>query len=113
MPRLTLNLNLTRFINLSTTDWIICGRGAKNGLSLILPSIGLSDVDQNKGVKWLLSQQAAQWERLGYTPVTSYSNSGNEVRPGMDIVDVENSLCLWQKYARVSRGEELARARRL
>jgi len=108
--QLTLHLNYVRFIKLDTGDWICSGRGAKNGLSLILPAISFDDNTQLEGVKWLVDQQWEQWKRLGYTPASGLNDGpGNGQRGGVSLVDVENSLCLWQKYAREDRKIELCR----
>lgn len=91
IDRLTLDLNWCEFITHSTEEWIMCGRGAKNGLSLIIPTISQHDDSVLEGVRWLQSIQHEQWARLGYTPQSDFSSAGaNEKPPGVDLVDIEN-----------------------
>lgn len=90
--QLALSLNYCTFINLSTTEWIACGRGAKNGLNLIIPSIKGRDEDCNDGLLWLQQRQWDEWESLGYTPVGEEAKGAERVTiDGVDLVDIENS----------------------
>lgn len=97
--QLTLHLSYTKWMDLKLeeNDWIVGGRGAKNGVSLILVDVAQTKSTMLAGMRWLVSQQQDQWNRLGYKAHIP------GVQEGVTIVEVENSLCLWQKYARMQR----------
>lgn len=97
--QLTLHLTYTPWFNLDlvSNKWITGGRGAKNGVSLILVDVNQSEPVMQAAMTWLVNQQEDQWARLGYRAHIP------GVQEQLSIIDVENSLCLWQKYARMDR----------
>lgn len=70
-----------------------CGRGAINGLNLIIPTIRGRDKDVHDGLIWLRGKQWDEWERLGYTPRPDERGMPPGMKPyeGVDLVDLENS----------------------
>lgn len=89
-----LDLNYTDYVNLSTTEWMAGGRGAVNGLNLIIPTIKGRDKDINAGLVWLREQQWGEWARLGYTPVPQDLAPGMLAYEGVNLIDLENSESL-------------------
>jgi hypothetical protein len=91
---LVLDLNYTQTINFCENQWASAGPGARKCLVAIFgPKVKDHELH---AMRWLVENQQAHWDRLGYTPRVTPDFH----RSGVSIVDMEHALCEVLKYNR-------------
>lgn len=84
---------MTNIVDFSEDEWAACGPGARDGLKKIFGSHVLP-VDSD-AIKFLYEHQHDYWTRLGIEPPVRHLT-----RKGVSVVDLEHSLCEFDKYCR-------------
>ncbi|GMK54513.1 hypothetical protein CspeluHIS016_0110990 [Cutaneotrichosporon spelunceum] len=99
-----LGLNILCFLNDTThfkwqyRDFATCGPGSRAYLQRIFGKNVINNVSMEEaGLRWLTDNQWQYWARLGLDPPHEWEH-GHGLRPGMRVLDVENSLCWAHRY---------------
>jgi hypothetical protein len=95
--RLVLDLNMTPHLKFAENEWAICGPGSKEGLAKIFgPDVrGI----EPEAIAYLYQSQDVHWERLGIDNMPTICDGYT----GINMVDIEHSLCEYTKYLRFAK----------
>lgn len=84
---------MTKICDFSEDEWAACGPGARDGLKKIFGGSILPV--ESEAIKYLYEHQHDYWDQLCIEPPVRHST-----RKGVSVVDLEHSLCEFDKYCR-------------
>lgn len=93
-----LDLNMTNVCSFSEDEWAACGPGSSAGLQRIFGK-NVKGVE-SEAIQYLFEHQHEYWNRLELEPPRMHPS-----RKGVSFVDLEHSVCEFDKYCRQSHPE--------
>lgn len=89
-------LNDTPHLKFYWRNFASCGPGSRKYLQKIFGRHAINSVAMEEaGLKWMYENQWRYWARIGENPPHAWSIG---LRPGMRVLDIENSLCWCWRY---------------
>ncbi|TKY88179.1 hypothetical protein EX895_002889 [Sporisorium graminicola] len=99
--QLLLDLNLSEHFDFSEEEFAACGPGSRNCLVDIFGKF-VSGFEL-EAMRWIQDNQDHYWEKYGITDVPHLCPTR---KPGLNVVDIEHTLCEVFKYRRAKRRME-------
>ncbi len=91
----------------SNDDFVVPGPGARRGISMMLD--GEAEINGAEVVRWLRGNQKQEFQRLCLKFPYLKDGSGKEIL--LTLANVQNCLCEFHKYVKISEGTGRARRR--
>lgn len=95
----------------SNDDFVVPGPGARRGITMLIKdkSKNRADIDGASVVRWLHDNQRAEFARLGIS--FPYLKGKAAVEIPISLANMQNCLCEFHKYVKISEGAGRARRR--